>query len=97
MFYEWNIYDEMYKINIFPGNLSGYADFTQSDPRPIKNKEDKVECLVKIDSNLRHDITIGDSGILFSLLNMKLLNLLMKKILKQEILKMQLSIGIAVK
>lgn len=71
-FFEKNgcdIYDEMYKINIFPGNLSGYADFTQSDPRPIKNKEDKVECLVKIDSNLRHDITIGDSGILFSFIS----------------------------
>lgn len=64
-----NIYDELYKINIFSGNLSGYADFTQEDPRPIKNAEDKVECLVKIDSNLTDQIMIGDSGIIFSLIS----------------------------
>ena len=65
----YDMYDELYKINIFPGNLSGYADFTQTDPRPIKNEEDKVECLVKIDSNLGHGIMIGDSGIIFSFIS----------------------------
>lgn len=71
-FFEKNgcdIYDELYKINIFPGNLSGYADFIQTDPRPVKNAEDKIECLVKIDSNLGHGIMIGDSGIIFSFIS----------------------------
>lgn len=58
-----DIYDDLYEVNIFEGNLSGYADFTQSDPRPIEG--DKNECLVKIDSNLGHGIMIGDSGIIF--------------------------------
>ena len=61
-----DMYDEMYKVNIFSGNLGGYADFTQTDPRPIKGFEDNVECLVKIDSNLGHGIMIGDSGIIFA-------------------------------
>ena len=71
-FFEKNgcdMYDELNKINIFPGNLSGYADFTQTDPRPIKNEEDKLECLVKIDSNLGHGIMIGDCGIIFSFIS----------------------------
>lgn len=62
----YDIYDELYKINKFSGNLGGYADFTQSDIRPIKNFEEKIECLVKIDSNLGHGIKIGDSGIVFA-------------------------------
>ena len=65
----YDIYDELYTINLFPGNISGYADFTQTDPRPIKNAEDKVECLIKIDSNLGHGIMIGDSGIIFSFIS----------------------------
>ena len=65
----YDIYDELYTINLFPGNISGYADFTQTDPRPIKNAEDKVECLIKIDSNLEHGIMIGDSGIIFSFIS----------------------------
>ena len=65
----YDMYDELYKINIFPGNISGYADFTQTDPRPIKDAEGKVECLVKIDSNLGHGIMIGDSGIIFSFIS----------------------------
>ena len=65
----YDMYDEVYKTNIFPGNLGGYADFTQSDPRPIKDAKDKVECLLKIDSNLGHGITIGDSGIIFSFIS----------------------------
>jgi uncharacterized protein YwqG len=65
-----DIYDIMYNnINIFPGNFGGYADFTQTDPRPIENFEDKIECLVKIDSNLGHGIMIGDSGIIFSFIS----------------------------
>ena len=65
----YDMYDELYKINIFPGNISGYADFTQTDPRTIKDAEGKVECLVKIDSNLGHGIMIGDSGIIFSFIS----------------------------
>ena len=64
-----DMYDELYKINIFPGNIGGYADFTQTDPRPIENDEDKVECLIKIDSNLEHGIMIGDCGIIFSFIS----------------------------
>ena len=66
-----DMYDELYKINIFPGNLAGYADFTQTDPRPIKNSEEKNECLVKIDSNLGHGIMIGDSGIIFAFISIE--------------------------
>lgn len=62
----YDMYDELYKLNIFGGNLGGYADFTQSDPRPIKDFEEKNECLVKIDSYLGHGIMIGDSGIIFA-------------------------------
>ena len=57
-----DMYDELYKVNIFEGNLGGYADFTQTDPRPLG---DKNECLLKLDSNLGHGIMFGDSGILF--------------------------------
>ena len=60
-----DLFDEVYKVNIFPGNLGGYADFTQNDPRPIENAKDATECLIKIDSNLGHGINIGDSGIIF--------------------------------
>ena len=65
----YDIYNELYKVNIFPGNLSGYADFTQTDPRPIKDSEDKTDCLVKIDSNLGHGVMIGDCGILFAFIS----------------------------
>lgn len=65
----YDMYDELYKVNIFPGNLSGYADFTQTDPRLIENDEEKVECLVKIDSNLGHGVMIGDCGIIFSFIS----------------------------
>lgn len=65
----YDMYDELSKINIFPGNLGGYADFTQTDPRPIKNEENKIENLVKIDSNLGHGIMIGDCGIIFSFIS----------------------------
>jgi len=62
----YDMYDELQKINIFPANIGGYADFTQTDPRPIKDFEEKIECLVKIDSNLGHGFMIGDSGIIFA-------------------------------
>ena len=71
-FFEENnadMYEELYKINIFPGNLGGYADFTQTDPRPIEKNEDKIECIVKLDSNLGNGIMIGDSGIIFSFIS----------------------------
>ncbi len=57
-------------MTIHAGNIGGYADFTQSDPRE-NVKEDKSECLVKIDSNLGHGIMIGDSGIIFALISQK--------------------------
>lgn len=45
--------------------LGGYADFTQSDPR-YDMKENKDECLFKLDSWANYDkFHIGDSGILF--------------------------------
>ena len=65
----YDMYSELDKINLFPGNISGYADFTQTDPRPIKDAEEKVECLVKIDSALGHGIMIGDCGIIFSFIS----------------------------
>lgn len=69
--FETEIYDEMEKINTFAGNIGGYADFTQDDPRPIKGNEDKLESLIKVDSNLGHGIMIGDSGIIFSFISEK--------------------------
>ena len=74
-FFEENghdLYDDFEKtfgINNFQGNLGGYADFTQTDPRPIENDEDKIECLVKIDSYLDNRIMIGDCGIIFSFIS----------------------------
>lgn len=54
-------------LTIHGGNIGGYPDFTQTDPRDdiIENYE---ECLFKIDSNLSKKIMIGDSGILFGLI-----------------------------
>ena len=47
------------------GNIGGYADFTQSDPRYYEDDlKDKTECIFKIDSILDfHRVVIGDSGI----------------------------------
>lgn len=59
------IYDN---LTMHAGNIGGYADFTQEDPR-YDMKENKDECLVKIDSNLGHGIMIGDSGIIFVLIS----------------------------
>lgn len=67
--YDSDIFGEMEELNIFPGNLAGYADFTQEDPRPLKEKGDKMECLIKVDSNLKHGIMIGDGGIIFSFIS----------------------------
>lgn len=64
-----NMYDEFLHLNLFFGNLGGYADFTQSDPRPLQDNPEKTECLIKIDSNLADEIMIGDSGIIFSLIS----------------------------
>ena len=50
------------------GNVGGYADFTQSDPRDNELDEDYTECLLKIDSNLNSSIEIGDSGIAWVLM-----------------------------
>lgn len=57
-------------LTIHAGNIGGYADFTQTDPRE-DIEEDRAECLVKIDSNLGHGIMIGDSGIIFALISQK--------------------------
>lgn len=59
------LYDD---VPVNKGSIGGYADFTQEDPRNYK-KLNKDECLVKIDSELSRDIIIGDSGILFALIN----------------------------
>lgn len=50
------------------GNIGGYADFTQSDPRDNDLDEDYTECLIKIDSTLDSSIEIGDSGIAWVLM-----------------------------
>lgn len=60
------IYDSM---EVKPGLIGGYADFTQSDPRESELEEDYTECLIKIDSNLAEDkIFIGDAGIAWLLI-----------------------------
>ncbi len=64
-----DMYDELYKLNIFKGNLGGYADFTQTDPRPIEGAEDKIECLFKLDSNIGNGVMIGDCGIIFGFIS----------------------------
>ena len=64
-----DFYKKVYEVNIFSGNISGYADFTQTDPRPFKEAPDTNECLVKIDSNLGHGIMIGDCGIIFAFIS----------------------------
>lgn len=73
-FFEKNdvdLFDMIYdNCTIHAGNIGGYADFTQSDPR-VDMKENKDECLIKIDSNLGHGIMIGDSGIIFVLISQK--------------------------
>lgn len=51
------------------GNIGGYADFTQTDPRENDLDEDYTECLIKIDSMLDSSkIEIGDSGIAWVLM-----------------------------
>ncbi len=67
--YDSDIFGEMEELNIFPGNLAGYADYTQEDPRPLMENGEKMECLIKIDSNLKNGIMIGDGGIIFSFIS----------------------------
>lgn len=50
------------------GNIGGYADFTQNDPRENDLDEDYTECLIKVDSVLDDVIEIGDSGIAWVLM-----------------------------
>jgi len=50
------------------GNIGGYPDFTQTDPREDDLDEDYSECLIKIDSCLDRRIQIGDSGIAWALI-----------------------------
>ena len=50
------------------GNIGGYADFTQTDPRENELGEDYTECLIKIDSVFDSEIEIGDSGIAWVLM-----------------------------
>lgn len=65
-------YDEfLNELNIEPGLVGGYADFTQTDPRTFEN-EDFTECIIKLDSMLDYDrIFIGDSGIAWLLITPK--------------------------
>ena len=63
---EYDLYDALYADN---GNIGGYADFTQNDPRDGDIDEDYTECLIKIDSNLdSRKVMIGDSGIAWLLM-----------------------------
>lgn len=65
------IYELSNSLKTHAGNIGGYPDFTQEDPRKfdrnIENKKD--ECLFKIDSNLDENLMIGDMGIIFGLIN----------------------------
>ena len=50
------------------GNVGGYADFTQTDPRD--DDSDLVECLFKVDSTMDFNrLMIGDSGIAWLLIS----------------------------
>lgn len=62
-----DIFDNLLTDN---GNIGGYANFTQEDPRNYdENLEDYTECLLKIDSQLDFNkIMIGDSGIAWLLI-----------------------------
>lgn len=53
------------------GNIGGYADFTQYDPRDYEEEMANLDaCLFKIDSNLDNDrISIIDSGIIFGFIS----------------------------
>lgn len=64
-----DMYEEFLNMNILFGDFGGYADFTQTDPRPLEDTPEKTECLFKIDSNLADEIMIGDSGIIFGLIS----------------------------
>lgn len=64
-----DMYEEFLNMNILFGDFGGYADFTQTDPRPLEDAPEKTECLFKIDSNLADEIMIGDSGIIFGLIS----------------------------
>ena len=64
-----DMYEEFLNMNILFGDFGGYADFTQTDPRPLEDEPEKTECLFKIDSNLADEIMIGDSGIIFGLIS----------------------------
>lgn len=68
--FQW--YDRIQQNCGNPGiTLGGYPDFTQDDPR-YDMKENRDECLFKIDSFANYDaIEIGDSGILFVLISQK--------------------------
>ncbi|MBQ8424713.1 MAG: DUF1963 domain-containing protein [Clostridia bacterium] len=50
------------------GNIGGYPDFTQTDPRDGDLDEEYTECLFKLDSCLDSRIQIGDSGIAWALM-----------------------------
>lgn len=61
-----DLWDEFCADN---GNIGGYADFTQNDPRDGDLDEDFTECIIKVDSNLDfRKIMIGDSGIAWLLI-----------------------------
>ncbi len=64
-----DMYEEFLNMNILFGDFGGYADFTQTDPRPLEDTPEKTECLFKIDSDLADEIMIGDSGIIFGLIS----------------------------
>ena len=64
-----NIDDVYNEFDSPAGNIGGYADFTQTDPRTFEDDKDYTECLVKIDSCLDDKINIGDCGIAWVLIN----------------------------
>ena len=63
-----NLDDIFDAFNTDSGNIGGYADFTQTDPRENELGEDYTECLIKIDSVFDSEIEIGDSGIAWVLM-----------------------------
>lgn len=63
----YNLFDQNEEYNFI--TIGGYANFTQYDPRD-NMKENKDECLFKLDSGMDFNkFMIGDAGILFSLIS----------------------------
>ena len=60
------------KLDYYSITIGGYANFTQNDIRESREHKDKTECLFKLDSTIDYkNFSIGDSGILFTVISLK--------------------------